>query len=132
MAFGPEGHPLVLLQYDRPVDGDHIAVAFGSDATQVDATSAADVQRVLRTWIADLEVMEVATHNWTTDPLFRGTWAVPAPGTLARQLDAVEYRGGRVVLAGADIASGAYALIDGAIDTGVRAGRAAARICARS
>lgn len=74
----------------------------------------------------------VATHNWTADPLFRGTWAVPAPGNLARHLDAVEYRDGRLLLAGADIASGSYALIDGAIDTGIRAGRAAAQICAKS
>lgn len=132
MAFAPEGHPLVLLQYDRPVDGDHIAVAFGSDSAHVDATSARDVQKVLRMWIPDLEVVEVATHNWTADPLFRGTWAVPAPGKLARQLDAVEYRDGRLLLAGADIASGSYALIDGAIDTGIRAGRAAAEICAKS
>jgi monoamine oxidase len=131
MAFAPEGHPLVWLQYDRPIDGDHIAVAFGPDATQVDSSSVESVQNVLRTWIPDIEVAEVASHNWTGDPLFRGTWAVPAPGKLLRQLEAIEYRDGRVLLAGADVARGSYALIDGAIDTGISAGRAASEICGR-
>lgn len=128
MAFAPEGHPFVLLQYDRPIDGDHIAVAFGSDASAVDGSSAAQVQQVLRSWLPDIEVLEVATHNWTKDALYRGTWAVPGPGQLREQLDAVEARDGRVLLAGADIASGSYALIDGALATGIRAGRDAAAL----
>lgn len=128
MAFAPEGHPFVLVQYDRPIDGDHIAVAFGSDASVVDGSSPAEVERVLRTWLPDIEVLEVATHNWTKDELYRGTWAVPGPGQLQEQLDAIEARDGRVFLAGADIASGSYALIDGAIATGIRAGRDAATL----
>ncbi|MGW3943678.1 flavin monoamine oxidase family protein [Streptomyces phaeochromogenes] len=128
MAFAPEGHPFVLLQYDRPVGEDHIAVAFGPDATAVNGHSAAEVQRVLRAWLPDLEVLEAATHSWTTDPMFRGTWAVPAPGQLQQQLDLVGARGSRVLFAGADLASGSYALIDGAIHTGIRAGRDAAAL----
>jgi len=128
MAFAPEGHPFVLVQYDRPIDGDHIAVAFGSNASAVDGSSPSEVERVLRTWLPDIEVLEVATHNWTKDDLYRGTWAVPGPGQLREQLDAIEARDGRVLLAGADIASGSYALIDGAIATGVRAGRDAAAL----
>ena len=128
MAFAPEGHPFVLMQYDRPIDGDHIAVVFGSDATAVNGSSVTDVQQVLRTWLPDVEVLDVATHNWTVDSLYRGTWAVPAPGQLREQLDALESRNGRVLLAGADIASGSFALIDGAIHTGLRAGRDAAAI----
>lgn len=132
MAFAPEGHPLVLLQYDRPLDGDHIAVAFGADASAVNASSREDVQAVLRTWIPDLEVVDVATHNWTADGLYRGTWAVPAPGQLRDQLEAVEARHSRVLLAGADLASGSFGLIDGAIFTGMRAGRDAARMSSPS
>jgi monoamine oxidase len=129
MAFAPEGNPLVLVQYDRSIDGDHIAVGFGPDATALDATSPEAVQEVLRGWLPDVEVVEVANHNWATDDMFRGTWAVPAPGQLRAQLDAVAARG-RVLLAGADLASGSYALIDGAISTGVRAGRDAAALTA--
>jgi len=128
MAFAPEGHPFVLLQYDRPIDSDHIAVAFGSDASAVDGSSITEVEKVLRTWLPDVEVLEVATHNWTKDALYRGTWAVPGPGQLVEQLNAVEARDGRVLLAGADIASGSYALIDGALATGIRAGRDAAAV----
>ena len=130
MAFAPEGHPFVLMQYDRPVEGDHIAVAFGPDAAAVDGSSAAAVQNVLRSWLPNVEVVEVATHDWTSDSMFQGTWAVPAPGQLRSQLDAVESRDGRVLLAGADLASGSYALIDGAINTGIRAGRDAAALAA--
>jgi monoamine oxidase len=128
MAFAPEGHPFVLVQFDRPIGGDHIAVAFGPDASAIDGSSPAAVQEVLRTWLPDAEVVEVATHNWTGDQMFRGTWAVPGPGQLRSQLDAVEAREGRVILAGADLAAGSYALIDGAIHTGIRAGRDAAAL----
>lgn len=126
MAFAPEGHPFVLVQYDRPVEGDHIAVAFGPDASAVDGSSVDGVQRVLRTWLPDVEVAEVAHHDWTGDAMFRGTWAVPAPNQLRSQLDAVEARDGRILLAGADLATGSFALIDGAINSGIRAGREAA------
>ena len=67
--------------------------------------------------------LEVASHNWTADPLFQGTWAVPAPNRLLPGLEALEARDGRVLLAGADLASGSFGLIDGAIQTGTRAGR---------
>ena len=130
MAFAPEGNPLVIVQYDRSIDGDHIAVGFGPDATALDATSVEAVQDVLRGWLPDVEVIEVANHNWTTDEMFLGTWAVPAPGQLRAQIDAVTSRNGRVMLAGADLALGSYALIDGAINTGIRAGRDAARLAA--
>ena len=128
MAFAPEGNPFVLLQYDRPIEGDHIAVAFGPDASAIAGSSVADVQAALRAWLPDLEIVDVATHDWTTDPLFKGTWAVPAPGELRHQLDAAESRDGRIFLAGADVAKGSYALIDGAIHTGIDAGRHAASI----
>ena len=123
MLFAPEGHPFVWVQYDRRVGDDHIAVAFGSDAGAVDSSSTSAVQEVLRSWLPDLEVLEVASHNWTADPLFQGTWAVPAPNRLLPGLEALEARDGRVLLAGADLASGSFGLIDGAIQTGTRAGR---------
>ncbi|MDZ5621063.1 NAD(P)/FAD-dependent oxidoreductase [Nocardioides sp. HM23] len=131
MAFAPEGHPFVLVQYDRPFDGDHIAVAFGPDAAALDGTSPEEVQKALRSWMPDVEVLDVAHHDWTTDEMFLGTWAVPGPGQLRAQLDALNARGGRVVLAGADLANGSYALIDGAINTGIRAGRDAALLAGK-
>lgn len=131
MAFAPEGCPLVLVQYDRPIEGDHIAVGFGPDAAALDGTSPEAVQAVLRQWLPDVEVLDVAHHNWTADDTFRGTWAVPAPGQLQSQLDAANVREGRIFLAGADLAAGSYALIDGAINTGIRAARDAAALVGR-
>jgi hypothetical protein len=128
MAFAPAGHPLVVVQYDRAIEDDHIAVGFGPDDAALDATSLEAVQAAVREWLPDAEVMEVANHDWTTDDMFLGTWAVPAAGQLRTQLDAVNARDGRVLLAGADVASGSYALIDGAINTGIRAGRDAAAL----
>ena len=40
MCLAPEGAPFVWMQYDRPLDGDHIAVAFGADASGVDGSIA--------------------------------------------------------------------------------------------
>lgn len=126
MCLAPEGAPFVWMQYDRPLDGDHIAVAFGADARGVDGSSPAAVQIALREWLPDIEVVDVAYHDWTADEHFKGTWAVPRPGQLARQLDVIADQPGPMFFAGADLAPGAYALIDGALATGIRAGRNAA------
>jgi monoamine oxidase len=119
---------VLALSWTDEVDGDHIAVAFGPDANAIDGAPPAAVEEVLRQWLPDAEVLDVATHSWTHDPVFRGTWAVPGPGQLRSQIEAVELRDGRVLLAGADLALGSYALIDGAINTGIRAGRDASAL----
>lgn len=125
MAFAPTEAPFVLCQYDRALeDGSHLAVAFGGDAAAVDGDDSAAVQRAVRQWFPHLEIEDVAHHSWTRDPHFRGTWAVPSPGQVEALLETTEI-GGRVVFAGADLSTGSYALIDGAIDTGMRAARKA-------
>ncbi|UGS36048.1 flavin monoamine oxidase family protein [Capillimicrobium parvum] len=126
VCLAPEGAPFVWMQYDRPVDGDHIAVAFGADARAVDGSSPGAVQVALRQWLPDVEVVDVAYHDWTRDEHFKGTWAVPRPGQLSRQVRVIAEQAGPVFFAGADLAPGAYGLIDGALATGIRAGRSAA------
>jgi len=76
----------------------------------------------MRQWFPQMEVESVAHHAWTQDPHFRGTWAVPRPQQLESLLQTAGISG-NVALAGADLSTGSYALIDGAIDTGIRAAR---------
>lgn len=123
MAIAPSDAPLVLCQYDRPLgDGYHLAVAFGPDAAKIDGDDAGAVQTAMRQWFPQIEVEAVAHHPWTQDPHFRGTWAVPRPQQLESLLQTAGISG-NVALAGADLSTGSYALIDGAIDTGIRAAR---------
>jgi monoamine oxidase len=123
MAIAPPTSPFVLAQYDRALgDGTHLAVAFGPDAHAIDGDEIAAVQTAMRQWFPDLEVLDVAHHSWTKDPTYRGTWAVPRTGQLDK-LHTTASICGRIALAGADLSTGSYALIDGAIDSGTRAAR---------
>ena len=83
MCLAPEGAPFVWMQYDQPLDGDHIAVAFGADASGVDGSSPAAVQTALREWLPDVEVVDART---TTGPR---TGISRAPG---RFLDRASWR----------------------------------------
>jgi monoamine oxidase len=128
MALAAADSQFVLCQYDRELeDGNHLTTAFGPDASIIDGDDVQAVQEAMRQWFPDIEVLETAHFSWTNDPNFKGTWAVPTPGQMDSLLEIADIKG-KIVFAGADIAKGNYALIDGAIDSGMQAGRSVSEL----
>ena len=114
---------LNFVQYEYPLDGDSLIVAFGPRSGLIDLNDPRAVEAELRKWRPDLEVVAVDAHDWTADPLSGETWPMLAP----HQLDAVSHAARdttrRVRLAGSDYACGWAGFIDGAIESALQTAR---------
>ena len=78
------------------------------------------VEAELRRRIPDARVAEVWSHDWSSDDLSLETWRVARPGQLTRVGPELRRREGRVILAGADLAAGAWnGFVDGGIESGL-------------
>jgi monoamine oxidase len=123
------GHPFGYLDTDWVNgDGSHQLIGFGIDAERCDAGDLPAVQRQLDAILPGYEVLDATAHDWLADELSRGTWAIHRPGWYEHHHAAMQRVEGRVVLAGSDIANGWAGFIDGAIESGLRAGARAAAL----
>jgi monoamine oxidase len=123
------GHPFGYLDTDWVNgDGSQQLIGFGIDAERCDATDLPGVQRQLETILPGYEVLDATAHDWLADEMSRGTWAIHRPGWYEHHHAAMQRIEGRVVLAGSDIANGWSGFIDGAIESGLRAGPRAAAL----
>ncbi|HKU29831.1 MAG TPA: NAD(P)/FAD-dependent oxidoreductase [Arthrobacter sp.] len=124
VALGSADWPLNFAQTEYQADGDTILVAFGPDASRLDTTDLSQVQAALELLVPGQEVLEVASHDWTADPLSGETWPMHRPGFLSEALAAFQTPQGRLLFAGSDFANGWGGFIDGAIESGLEAARA--------
>lgn len=115
----PSVSAITYAQFEYPVEGDSVLVAFGPDGTQLSATDRQGAEAALRHWLPDAEVVDVAGHDWVQDPLTRQTWAMLRPGQLIGSLEELQRPEEGVYLAGGDYASGWLGFIDGAIERGL-------------
>lgn len=120
-AIAPADRPLQLLQKEYEVDGDTIIVSLGRDATAMDFTDRAAVEKVVRELLPDIEVVDVASHDWVADQFTHETWGMLRPGQLTGAMTELQRPEGRLILAGADYADGWYGFIDGAIESAISA-----------
>jgi monoamine oxidase len=121
------GHPFGYLDSDTLLDdGTQMMIGFGPDAATVDAGDLSAVQRELDAIMPGYQALTATAHDWLGDEFSRGTWAIHRPGWYEHHHAAMQEPEGRVLLAGSDIANGWAGFIDGAIESGLRAGRAAA------
>jgi monoamine oxidase len=123
VALGAAEWPLNFVQAEYDQDGNTILVAFGPDTARLDATDATQVQAALDQLAPDLEVLAVASHDWTSDPLSRQTWPMHRPGFLTECLASFQQPQGALLFAGSDYANGWGGFIDGAIESGLEAAR---------
>ena len=68
------------------------------------------------------EVVAAAANDWLGDEFSRGTWAIHRPGWYTTHHAEARRPEGRIAFAGSDIANGWSGFIDGAIESGLRAG----------
>ncbi|MFE6752768.1 flavin monoamine oxidase family protein [Streptomyces sp. NPDC057684] len=123
-ASAPTGkHPINTARTEYRHGGDTLVVCFCSDAAAIDGRDREAVQRALRLFVPDIEVVDVACHDWVNDPFSQGTWVHHRPGDLTRAAPLMREPHGRVHFAGGDIAALGVGGIDGAIETGAKAAR---------
>jgi monoamine oxidase len=124
------GHPFGYLDTEVLFDdGTQLMIGFGIDAERCDPANLPEVQRQLDAILPGYEVLDATAHDWLADEFSRGTWAIHRPGWYEHHHAAMRLPEGRVVLAGSDLANGWAGFIDGAIESGLRAGAHAAAIC---
>jgi monoamine oxidase len=122
------GHPFGYLDTEFMLDGGgQILIGFGNDAERCDATDLAGVQRAMDTIMPGYEVLDATAHDWLADEFSRGTWAIHRPGWYTDHHAQMQRPEGRVLLAGSDLADGWAGFMDGAIESGIRAGGWAVR-----
>jgi monoamine oxidase len=103
-------------------DGTQLMIGFGVDALLCDAADLPAVQAALDEILPGYEVLDATAHDWLADEFSRGTWAIHRPGWYEHHHAAMGRPEGNVILAGSDLANGWAGFIDGAIESGLRAG----------
>jgi monoamine oxidase len=123
------GHPFGYLSTESVnADGSQLMIGFGIDATRCDAGDLSAVQAQLDAILPGYEALDATAHDWLSDEFSRGTWAIHRPGWYEHHHAAMRRPEGRVVFAGSDLANGWAGFIDGAIESGLRAGALAVAI----
>jgi pseudooxynicotine oxidase len=117
------GHPFGYLDTEiQDGDGTQIMIGFGYDAAICDAGDLAGVQAAMDRIMPRYEVLAATAHDWLADEFSQGTWAIHRPGWYTRHYAEMRRPEGPVLLAGSDLAAGWAGFIDGAIESGLRAG----------
>jgi pseudooxynicotine dehydrogenase len=123
------GHPFGYLDTEELLgDGAQLQIGFGIDAQRCDASDLPGVQRALDEILPGYEALAATAHDWLADEYARGTWAIHRPGWYTSHHAEMRRPEGRLVLAGSDLANGWAGFIDGAIESGLRAGALAAAL----
>jgi len=122
-------HPFGYLDTETLLDdGTQVMIGFGIDARACDPADLAAVRRQLDEIIPGYELLDATAHDWLADEFARGTWAIHRPGWYEHHHAQMRTPEGRVLLAGSDLANGWSGFIDGAIESGLRAGAWAAAL----
>jgi monoamine oxidase len=100
-----------------------LLVGLGHSPDDLDLTSRDDVERAVRMYAREAEVVAWDGHDWNADEFAQGTWVAFRPGQLTRYHSAFEEPQGRLYFAGSDIAIAWAGFMDGALQTGRRAAR---------
>ena len=118
------GHPFGYLDSEiLHGDGTQLMIGFGLDAENCDTTDLAAMQADLDQTIPGYELLDITAHDWLADEFSRGTWAIHRPGWYEHHHAAMRRPEGNLILAGSDLANGWAGFIDGAIESGLGAGR---------
>jgi monoamine oxidase len=112
-------------------DGLVLLAGYGPDVDALDGNDAAAVERVLQEFVPAAEVVSCASHAWANDPYSGETWDVFRPGQITRYERALRSGERRIVFAGSYTAYSWPGFIDGAIESGIRAAKAADQVVGR-
>jgi monoamine oxidase len=124
------GHPFGYLASETlDGDGTQLMIGFGPDAAAVDSGDLVALQRHLDQLLPGYQLLGATCHGWHADEFSRGTWAIHRPGWYEHHHAEMRRPEPGVLLAGSDLADGWAGFIDGAIESGLRAGALASDLC---
>ena len=107
-----------------------LLVCFSPDPSLAHA-SHDEIEASIRNFLPGTELLEYTSHNWADDPYARGTWNAFRPGQVMRYETALRAGEGRLVFAGSHTALLWPGFIDGAVESGLRAGAEARALLER-
>ncbi|WP_336716470.1 flavin monoamine oxidase family protein [Arthrobacter sp. USHLN218] len=122
-AYSAQDKPLSVIRTEFVGDTDAVLVGFGADSKRIDVTDRDQVQEAIKVWRDDLEVLEVAGHQWMDDEYAGETWQIQRPGQLTKYHAAQQASEGNLHFASGDIANIWAGFFDGAIESGLRTAR---------
>jgi monoamine oxidase len=129
LARGVEPHGIAVgigpglnwLYADAAKDGRVLVTGFGWQDDRFDPAARQHVERALRAFHPDAELVDWAQHDWIADPASRGTWlTAPAGRTDLVSPDRFDPVG-RVAFAGSDMAKQHAGWFEGALVSGAAA-----------
>ena len=130
MAFAPDTAPATMLFTVHRLEDSSIVCGFGPSPKLVDINDDEQIQTAIRQWLPKVEVVESYGYDWNVDPYSQGMWCAFRPTQITSYLKALQQPEGRLFFAGGDIANGFRGFMDGAVETGLRAGREVAEFLA--
>jgi len=122
-GVAPWPAPLTSIQTEFSDSEGTVFTAFGPSGKLLDINDDEAIQNAVRRMLPGAEVEWAVGYDWNADPYSRGTWCVFRPGQLTRYLRELQRPEGKVFYASGDNANGWRGFIDGAIESGLRAGR---------
>ena len=111
------------LAHESTFDNETVTVSNFRFLCTYDLESVEEVQAALSVWRDDLEVIELASHDWMEDEFAGTTWQIHRPGQFTRDLKALQQPQGVLHFATTDNANLWGGFIDGAIESGLRTAR---------
>lgn len=106
----------VLAEFHR--NGDTYLTCFGPDPKAIDFDDRSQVEKSLRFFVPDLEVVEHTWHDWSSDEFSQGTWVMMRPGQLSAEAPEMRKPHGRIQFAGSDVSLTWPGSIEGALQSG--------------
>lgn len=121
-GLAPAGeHPLNAVRVEKRWGDDTMILCMISDSDSIKHDDHAAVQKALRRFVPDLEVVDTAWHDWNEDEFSQGGWMMHRPRHFLDGAVKIREGHGRISFAGADIAAMAPCTIDGAMNSGAAA-----------
>jgi monoamine oxidase len=102
-AVGP-GALQTLCGGKEVSEGTYVLTGFGAeDIARINPGDRVQIEKAVREYYPDAEVIAVEAHDWNADPLFDGTYRWDAAGQACDVLEVMNVPEGRVCFAGTDI-----------------------------
>jgi monoamine oxidase len=101
-----------------------------ASAAAADVSDPSEMERALRAFIPEAEVLDVTDHDWNTDEFSQGVWIAARAGQAVQRGSVLSAPEGRMYFAGSDVAPDVQWVgnIEGAIRSGAAAAAATTRV----